>query len=341
MELALGYSDAVVVYLNGRPLFLGSSAYRQRDPSFLGIVGLFDSVFLPLEPGENELVLLVAEAFGGWGFIARDADAVFTRDGVIETGSRDGFSTPESVVYDPSADVFYVSNYDAYGRTAAAGGQFISRVPRGAGEAELNWVGGLSRPTGMCLLDGRLLVVDRRGVVEIDTASGEILARSELPGARFPNDVALGPDGTVYVSDSAGNAIYRSTGDAYEVWMQGDGLASPNALLFLDGKLLVGNGGDGILTSIEPSTLATREVARMSVGPIDGIKPDGSGGLLVSQWEGRLYRVSPSGDLERLVDTTTPGTRIADFEYLPDSGTVAAPTFTDDRVVFYSLGSGY
>jgi len=30
-----------------------------------------DAVYLPLRPGENELLFAVAEAFGGWGLEAR------------------------------------------------------------------------------------------------------------------------------------------------------------------------------------------------------------------------------------------------------------------------------
>ena len=71
-KLHFGYSDEVTVFLNGRPLFVGKSAYRFRDPGFLGIVDVEDdAVYLPLSKGDNELVLAVSEYFGGWGFICR------------------------------------------------------------------------------------------------------------------------------------------------------------------------------------------------------------------------------------------------------------------------------
>ena len=41
------------------------------NPSFLGIVGMTDVVYLPLEKGLNEIFLLVKESFGGWGFMAK------------------------------------------------------------------------------------------------------------------------------------------------------------------------------------------------------------------------------------------------------------------------------
>jgi hypothetical protein len=74
-RMSLGYSDEATVFLNGQPLFTGRSAYRYRDPGFLGIMDVEDdAVYLNLKKGRNELVLAVAEYFGGWGFICRIDD---------------------------------------------------------------------------------------------------------------------------------------------------------------------------------------------------------------------------------------------------------------------------
>jgi hypothetical protein len=52
-RLQLGFSDRVRVYLNGRALFDGSDAYRSRDYRFLGSIGWFDALYLPLRVGRN------------------------------------------------------------------------------------------------------------------------------------------------------------------------------------------------------------------------------------------------------------------------------------------------
>ena len=71
-KLSFGYSDEVTVHLNRQQLFTGKSAFRFRDPGFLGIMDVEDdAIFLPLKKGPNELVLAVSEFFGGWGFICR------------------------------------------------------------------------------------------------------------------------------------------------------------------------------------------------------------------------------------------------------------------------------
>jgi hypothetical protein len=72
MKLVFAYSDRVHVFVNGRLLFAGDSAFQARDPSFLGIASLGpDAIYVELRPGPNEIVLVVSEKFGGWGFAAR------------------------------------------------------------------------------------------------------------------------------------------------------------------------------------------------------------------------------------------------------------------------------
>jgi hypothetical protein len=70
----LGFSDRAVVSLNGRALYGGDYAYRSRDYRFLGSVGYFDTLYLELEEGDNELVVAVSEDLGGWGVLARFPD---------------------------------------------------------------------------------------------------------------------------------------------------------------------------------------------------------------------------------------------------------------------------
>jgi hypothetical protein len=72
--LSFGYSDSVTVYVNGVPLYSGTNRYESRDYRYLGTIGLFDRVFLPLKEGENEILFSVSEAFGGWGVLARFDD---------------------------------------------------------------------------------------------------------------------------------------------------------------------------------------------------------------------------------------------------------------------------
>lgn len=74
-QLDFGYSDRVRVYINGRAIYSGNNNYMSRDYRYLGTIGFFDTVYLPLKEGENILMLAVSESFGGWGLKAKFPDA--------------------------------------------------------------------------------------------------------------------------------------------------------------------------------------------------------------------------------------------------------------------------
>ncbi len=69
-KVRFGYSDRVKVYLNDRLIYGGDNGYQSRDFRYLGTIGLFDELYLPLRQGENELWFAVSESFGGWGILA-------------------------------------------------------------------------------------------------------------------------------------------------------------------------------------------------------------------------------------------------------------------------------
>lgn len=72
--VAFGFSDIARVYFNDRLLFAGNDTFRSRDYRFLGTIGLFDDLYLPLRKGDNELWVAVTENFGGWGLKAQFND---------------------------------------------------------------------------------------------------------------------------------------------------------------------------------------------------------------------------------------------------------------------------
>jgi hypothetical protein len=75
-RLELGFSDEVTVFLNGRPLFYGDDSYSFDNPRRQGVIYFGQAtLLLPLEAGENELAIVVGDRFGGWGLMARFADA--------------------------------------------------------------------------------------------------------------------------------------------------------------------------------------------------------------------------------------------------------------------------
>ncbi len=75
-RLDFGFSDRVRLFLNRRLLYRGDDGQGSRDYRFLGSIGFYDSLYLPLVCGRNEIVMAVSEDNrGGWGVQARFADA--------------------------------------------------------------------------------------------------------------------------------------------------------------------------------------------------------------------------------------------------------------------------
>src|SRR5512146_1948171 len=70
VPMRFGFSDRVRVFLNGKLLYAGNDGFGTRDAEFLGTVGLFDELSLPLRRGRNELWFAVSETFGGWAVTA-------------------------------------------------------------------------------------------------------------------------------------------------------------------------------------------------------------------------------------------------------------------------------
>lgn len=71
-----GFSDEVWVFINGQPLFTDKNYYGSpgmKEPR--GRCTIDNTSFkLPLQKGENEILIGVTNYFFGWGIIARVAN---------------------------------------------------------------------------------------------------------------------------------------------------------------------------------------------------------------------------------------------------------------------------
>jgi hypothetical protein len=346
ITLSFGYSDEVDLFFNANKVFYGNSSYRYRDPSFLGVVGPFDHVRLTLEPGLNEIMMMVTESFGGWGFMAR-ADRellapIKEHHRVEQVWATDSvFLTPETVIYDRERNLLYVSNFDLqFGQKPEPSG-YISKLTPDGEIVELEWVADLNAPTGMGIYDGKLYTTERRTLTEIDLESGEVLNRYEIPDVDFPNDLAIGSDGSIYISDTRPSSrrdsrIYRFKDGEFEIWLDHYDVYWSNGLYIHDGELLIGNSGDGMVRAVDLETKRMRDMISLGAGVIDGFRAANSGDFLVSRWEGQVYVVSPEGEIVEILDTIG-SDNAADFEYIKERNLLILPTFVSNRVVAYRL----
>ncbi|HOX45937.1 MAG TPA: ATP/GTP-binding protein [Myxococcota bacterium] len=246
-----------------------------------------------------------------------------------------GLPVPESVLWDPGRQVFYVSCIGGQ-PTGKDGDGTIARLSAQGEVLARGWARGMDAPKGMGLVGGTLWVTDIDRLHAIDTASGRIVKTVPAPGAEFLNDIAVGPGGEVYVSDMTTGRIHVLRGDALPVLADLSGLKGSNGMLMQAGALLVGTA-TGIARVDVGSGRAEIAVPVEGFGMIDGLRAYGQGAYLVSNWAGRTQLVRPGGPATPLLDTTAQKIRAADLEYVEATRTLLIPTFTDNRVVAYRL----
>jgi hypothetical protein len=86
--LKVGYSDVARVYVNGTLLFEGDNRQYSHDPGFLGIVGLHESVAVPLRAGRNDVAFVVEDTSGGWAAEAQFVDPQALQSSAFEASSK-------------------------------------------------------------------------------------------------------------------------------------------------------------------------------------------------------------------------------------------------------------
>jgi DNA-binding beta-propeller fold protein YncE len=251
--------------------------------------------------------------------------------------------TPESVFYEPTENVLFVSNID--GKPEEKDGQgFISKISSSNGTViELNWVTGLNAPKGMAASSdsSKLYVADITDLVEIDIVNGQITNRYNAPGSAFLNDVVSDEQGNIYVSDTGTNATYKfdsSNRSSLQIWLQNTELNSPNGL-YVDNSTnkLVVVGDSLILVDLENKTISDLG-EQVPIASLDGIEADTSERLYyVTNWAaGKVYAVNSDGtDYKTLIDLQKQGT--ADLEFIADKRIVVIPLMQDNKLVAYRI----
>jgi sugar lactone lactonase YvrE len=189
-------------------------------------------------------------------------------------------------------------------------------------------------------------VADVDQLVEINATSGEILKRYSAKGAILLNGVTVDADGTVYVSDTPTNTIWRLKDGSFEPWLANDKLNGPNGLLVQGDTLIVASLGKiaGVGQKKEIAGLWQISVKDQSVSPVGNGKPIGNlygiellqpGVYLVTDWaDGALYHVDSKGKADMLIDLHQGS---ADLTYLPDKKIALIPLMLDNSLAAYRL----
>ena len=311
----------------------------------------------PLPPPLRLLLLLLCAA--GPAAACRPVPAGAEPSGARMVHRIQGLGFPESVRYDPEQDAYFISNMLGPGSLKDGNG-FVVRVDAGEPRrAEVFVQGGrggvtLDAPKGMALLGDTLWVADIDVLRGFHRRTGAPLATVDLRPHRavLLNDVAAGPDGALYVTDSGiemtakgviyrgGDRVFRVARGAVSVVAQGPGLGRPNGITWDP------EGRRWIVVSFDPFgsevyALRPGEVGRtvLARGPgrFDGVERLDDGRLLVTCWADSSLHLLRDGRRERVIRGLW---QPADLGVDTRRGRVVIPLVLQGRVEIWELPRG-
>ncbi len=216
-----------------------------------------------------------------------------------------GFAMPESVVADPNSDWIYVSNI--VNRETPG---YISRVSKSGKVDNYLWFEGLNQPCGLDIYDNKLYVGDQNKVHIIDIKKGKLIKSLSTEGAMTLNDVAIGKDGQVFISDVMSGRIYTIENEKLVVWIENVEFTHPNGLYVDNGNLIVADLGDKLNPDASPQIPGSVYKVDMNnksvelinpsyqIGGLDGVVKVGDKYIVTNNSGGELYAVS---DKERIL----------------------------------------
>lgn len=279
----------------------------------------------------------------------RSADTTAAR-----IASTAGFSAPESAIYDADQDVFFVTNMNG-NPGAKDGNGFISRLRADGAIDSLKFIAGgrgratLNAPKGTALVGDTLWVADIDALRGFNKRTGAPVATIEFGRrARFLNDLAAGPDKTLYITDTGiqidakGNMTHPGPDRIFSVGpdrktrvaAEGAILASPNGITWDAAKhrfIVVSFGGTSLL-AWQPGSAPTA----IGTGPggHDGVEVLADGRALISSWADSTVFIFANGQSSTVI---TGVSSPADIGLDARRNRVAIPQLMGDRVQLWQL----
>jgi hypothetical protein len=215
-----------------------------------------------------------------------------------------GFVLPECAIHYAAGDLYLVSNMHE-GPMTPDGTGFISAVRPDGTVLDLKWIDGaktditLRSPKGMAIHNSKLYIGDIDQVQVFALPSCKQVASITVKGAGFLNDVAVGKDGSIYVTDTGitftdGEIVKERIGYVFEIDPRGKSqilfhnkeLEQPNGILVDGEDLIVASWGGGNMLRFD----AQGECHVMPMPPKGGLD------AVVKTNEGQLMTTSQAGD---------------------------------------------
>ncbi|MEW5915928.1 MAG: SMP-30/gluconolactonase/LRE family protein, partial [Gemmatimonadota bacterium] len=262
---------------------------------------------------------------------------------------------PESARYDADLDVFFVSNIRGT-PSAKDNNGFIARIDATNTDSMTVLARGgqggvtLHAPKGVAIQGDTLWVADIDVLRGFNKRTGESVANISFArySPRFLNDVAIGPDGSIYVTDTSiqitgsgtqyfgRDKLFVVKGRDVSILLEGQAkLAQPNGVVWdtQGNRLLMAPFGGQSITSITTTNLQPIPIAG-GVGGYDGIEILPDGRVLVTSWQDSTVNVVVDGALRKVI-TGVDGP--ADIGIDTKRMVLALPRFSAGRVEYYHI----
>ena len=267
---------------------------------------------------------------------------------VAEVGD---LAQPESAHYDRDLNLWFVSNINGDPSKKDNNGYIQRLKADGTPDTAKFIVGGkngvtLNAPKGIAIVGDTLWVADIDAVRGFNKATGAPVATVAAPQAKFLNDVAAGPDGTLYITDTGAipdpktglkhvgpDRVYQVKGRKATVALESAQLQGPNGIAW-DPK-----GGEFVIVSFfgpgifgwKPGSADLRSLAS-GPGGQDGVEPLPDGRLVVTSWADSSLFVLDNGRMTKVASGIASPADIG----LKDR-TVAVPQLMENKLQFWEL----
>ena len=257
---------------------------------------------------------------------------------------RTGFVAPEAVRYDPDQDVYFVGNWGTGSASATDNNGYISRMKPDGQIENLRFIAGgsnsvvLHAPRGMYIVGDTLWVADADAVRGFHRRTGEKLANVDFSALErgFLNDVAADGSGTLYITDTGRNKLYKVTGGPTLV-VSDSVLGSPNGITWDAANnrfIVVPYGGHKGIRAWVPGATTLTDIGMSTGAKYDGVEVLSGGRILVSSQADSSLHIF-TGNAGRSVIHTLGAP--ADIAVDTKRNRVAVPVVALNQVEIYEL----
>jgi hypothetical protein len=261
---------------------------------------------------------------------------------------------PESARWDAEQGVWFVANING-NPSAKDNNGYISRLKPDGSVDSLKFVAAgknkvtLNGPKGMAIVGDTLWVADIDAVRGFNRKTGAPIASIPVPGAKFLNDIAAGPDG-IYITDTGirfgadgkmthpgPDRVFKIAGRKVTTALTFKGQPGPNGITWdsTASRFVIVPNGDTTIVSWAPGDSAPQRVAT-APPMMDGVEALGGGRYLVTSWADSSLNLVADGKVTRIAAGIAAP---ADIGFDRAGGKVAVPQLTENTMELLDVGS--